>query len=137
MDDAVTRYCAASEANDIDAMMATLAPDVELISPLSGRMVFRGQEDLRVLLEGVYGGLTDLRWGKQLGQGSERVAVSEAKVGGLRLDDAMVFELSNDGQIRRIRPHLRPWLALSVFALKLGPKIARHPGIVLRALRAS
>ena len=132
----MTRYCTASEANDIDAMMATLAPDGELISPLSGRMVFRGQEDLRVLLDGVYGGLSDLRWGEPLGQGSERLAVSEAKVGGLRLDDAMLFELSDDGRIRRIRPHLRPWLALTVFALKLGPKIARHPGVILRALRA-
>jgi hypothetical protein len=34
-----------------------------------------------------------------------------------------------------IRPHLRPWLALTVFAIKLGPKVARHPGVVMRALR--
>jgi hypothetical protein len=47
----------------------------------------------------------------------------------------MVLELSGDGRIRRIRPHLRPWLAVTVFAIRLGPKVARHPGVILRALR--
>lgn len=54
MDDAVARYRAASEANDLDALMETIAPDAELVSPLSGRMVFRGRDDLRVLLGAVY-----------------------------------------------------------------------------------
>lgn len=89
--DALDRYLAASSANDIDALMGTLAPDAEVFSPISGRMVFRGHDDLR--------------------------------------------ELADDGRIKTIRPHLRPWLALTLFALVLGPKVARHPGIVLRALR--
>jgi hypothetical protein len=136
VDDAVTRYCAASESNDIDAIMATLAPDIELVSPLSARMVFRGHDDLRVLLAGVYGSMSGLSWTKQIGDDSTRVAISEARVNGVPIDDAMVFDLGDDGRIRRIRPHLRPWLGITLFALRLGPKIARHPGIVWRALRA-
>jgi ketosteroid isomerase-like protein len=135
MDDAVTRYCAASTAGDIDGLMATLSPDIELVSPLSGRMVFRGADDLRVLLGGVYGSLTDLHWSEPIGERAATVAVSEAKVGPMRIDDAMMFELADDGRIRRIRPHLRPWLATTFFALKLGPKIARRPGVIWRALR--
>jgi hypothetical protein len=135
VDDAVTRYCAASQSNDIGAIMATLAPDVELVSPLSARMVFRGHDDLRVLLTGVYGSMSGLNWTKQIGDASTRVAISEARVNGVPIDDAMVFDLADDGRIRRIRPHLRPWLGITLFALKLGPKIARHPGIVWRALR--
>jgi hypothetical protein len=42
---------------------------------------------------------------------------------------------ARDGLIRRIRPHLRPWLATTLFALLLGPKVVRHPGVVLRACR--
>ena len=61
--------------------------------------------------------------------------VGDAAIGPVRLGDAMVFELADDGRIKTIRPHLRPWLALTLFALVLGPKVARHPGIVLRALR--
>lgn len=131
----VARYRAASEANDIDAMMRTLALDAELVSPLSGRMVFRGREDLRVLLSAVYGSLRDLRWHDEVGDTATRVVIGEGRIGPLRLGDAMVFELAEDGLIRRIRPHLRPWLALTLFALALGPKVARHPGVVLRALR--
>lgn len=40
MDDHLSRYLAATEANDVDGFMATLTPDVEVVSPISGRMVF-------------------------------------------------------------------------------------------------
>ncbi len=135
MEDAIARYRAASAANDIGPLVETLAPDVELFSPISGRAVFRGKEDLRVLLGAVYGSLTGLRWHREVGDGSVRVVIGEARVGPLKMTDAMVFELAPDGRIRRITPHLRPWLALTVFALILGPKVGRHPALVLRALR--
>jgi hypothetical protein len=134
--DPVSRYCAAALANDMDALAATLADDVELPSPLSGRLVFRGREDLRFLLAGVYDTLTDVRWEEPVGGGRERLAICRSKVAGMRIDDAMVFELDDTGSIRRIRPHLRPWLATTVFALMLGPKVARRPAVLLRALKA-
>lgn len=135
MDDAVSRYAEASERNDIAAMMEALASDVELVSPISGRMVFRGEDDVRLLLTAVYGSLKGLRWTQTLGEGKDRVAVGEARLLGVRLTDAMVFELAPDGRIHRISPHLRPWLALTLFALVLGPKVGRRPGMVWRALR--
>lgn len=135
MDDAVSRYRAASEAGDIDGIMATMSPDVELVSPISGRMVFRGEDDVRLLLRGVYGSLKGLRWTDALGDGERRVIVGEAKLLGVRLTDAMVFDLAPDGRIRRVGPHIRPWLALTLFAVVLGPKIGIHPGVVARALR--
>ena len=135
MADSVDRYRVASEANDIDALMGTLAEDAELVSPISGRLVFRGRDDLRVLLEAVYGSLRGLRWTERVGEGASQVVVGEARVGPLRLTDAMVFDLAADGRIQRIRPHLRPWLALTLLALVLGPKVGRHPGVVRRALQ--
>jgi hypothetical protein len=135
MDDAVRRYRAASEANDTEALIGLLEPDAELISPLSGRMVFRGPEDLRVLLAAVYGSLRDWRWHEQVGDGRLRVVMGEGKVGPFKLGDSMLFELSSEGKIQRIRPHLRPWLGLTVFALVVGPRLARHPGVIVRALR--
>lgn len=133
--DAVARYRAASEADDIPALLATLAPDAELVSPLSGRMVFRGTRDLELLLTAVYGSMRNLRWSEEVGDGSRRVVLGEGRLGPLRLGDAMVLELDEQGRIRRIRPHLRPWLAVTVFALLLGPKVLGHPGMVWRALR--
>jgi hypothetical protein len=133
--DAVARYRVASEANDIEGLMQTLAPDAELVSPLSGRMIFRGRDDLRQLLGAVYGSLRGFRWSQVIGEGDVRVVMGEGRIGPLKLGDAMVLELADDGRIRRIRPYLRPWLALTLLALTLGPKVGRHPGIVVRALR--
>jgi hypothetical protein len=134
-EDAVATFLAATTARDIDRMVSTLAPDAELSSPLFARMVFRGRDDLRVLLGAVYGGLSNLVWREVIGDGSTRVAVSDARIAGVTITDAMVFDLNEAGLIVRIRPHLKPWLALTLFALLLGPKIARHPGVLRRALR--
>ena len=56
------------------------------------------------------------------------------RVGPVTMTDAMVFQLAPDGLIRMIGPHLRPWLALTLFAAYVGPKVARHPAVVRRAL---
>jgi hypothetical protein len=134
MQDAVSRYCDATESGQMDALSSTLAADVELPSPLFGRMVFKGRDDVTAVLSAVYGLLEGVRWDEPIGDGAHRVVVSHAKVGPLRIGDAMLFELDEQGLIRRIRPHLRPWLATSLFALLVGPKVARRPGIVWRAL---
>jgi hypothetical protein len=133
--DVVAAFRAASEVNDIDAAMATLAPDAVLVSPISARLVFGGHEDLRVLLSAVYSSINGLRWHEEVGDDNIRVVIGDARIGPLKLGDAMVLELSADGLIHRIRPHLRPWLALTVLALRLAPTIARHPGIARRSLR--
>lgn len=133
--DAVSRYCAASAAGDMDALMATLTDDPEVVSPISGRMVFRGRDDVRHLLGAVYRSVSDLRWTDEVGEGDVRVAVGETRIGPVRMTDAMVFHLAPDGRIRRVSPHLRPWLALTLFALVLGPKVGRRPAVMRRALR--
>jgi ketosteroid isomerase-like protein len=135
MEDAVARYLAASEAGDIDEVMETLAPDVEVVSPISGRMTFRGQDDVKAVLTAVYGSLGDLRWREQLGHRAHRVALGDMRIGPVPMTDAMVFELAPDGRIRRIRPHLRPWLALTLFAAALAAKMVSRPGVMVRALR--
>jgi SnoaL-like domain len=133
--DAVATFLEATRDNDIDRIVGALAADAELVSPLSGRMVFRGRDDLRVLLGAVYGGLSNLVWREIIGEGATRVAVSDARIAGVTITDAMVLELDDNGQIVRIRPHLRPWLAITLFALLLGPKMGRHPAVLRRALR--
>ncbi len=135
MDDAIATYRGASEANDIGRLLGALTPDAEVVSPLSGRMVFRGAKDLRVLLGAVYSTTRDMRWTEEVGEGAARVVIGEFKIGPLRCTDAMAFDLAPDGRIRRIRPHLRPYLGTTLFALSLGLKVGAHPGVLLRALR--
>jgi ketosteroid isomerase-like protein len=132
----VDRYLAAAQSNDIDSLVETLADDAELVSPLSGRMVFRGREDLRVLLRVVYGSLRSTTWQAPVRDGNRCVVLGESRVGPAHRYDVTVFELADDGRIQRLRPFVRPWLALSVDALVVGPKMALHLGVVWRSLRA-
>jgi hypothetical protein len=99
-----------------------------------GSAVFKGRDDVVALLTAVYGVLRDVRWEPQVGAGAQRLAVAQARVGPMRIGDAMVFELDGEGQIRRIRPHLRPLLATTLFFLMLGPRIARVPGVLVRGM---
>jgi hypothetical protein len=134
VDDAVTRYCAATQADDMEAMAATFASAVELPSPLFGRMTFKG-DDVRAILTAVYSLLRDLDWENPVGDGPMRVAIAHGRILGVRIDDAMVFELDEQHKIRRIRPHLRPLAATVVFALAIGSHVATKPLMILRALR--
>ncbi|WP_433633087.1 nuclear transport factor 2 family protein [Nocardia sp. CA-120079] len=134
MSDAVARFREATEAGDVDALMTTLAPDAALTSPVSGRLVFRGHQDLRILLAAAYGSLGRLRWTEHIGEGARRVLLAEAAVGPFRMTEAMILELDADGRIRRLEPHLRPWLPLTLLAVKLAPRLLRHPGVMRRAL---
>lgn len=133
--DAIAVYREASEANDLDRLIGSLTPDAEVVSPISGRMVFRGTKDLRVLLGAVYSTTRGMRWTEEIGERDARVLIGQFKVGPLRMSDATAFDLAPDGRIRRIRPHLRPLLGTTLFALALGLKVGGHPGVVLRALR--
>jgi hypothetical protein len=135
--DAIAAYRAASEASDVDRLVDTLAPHAELVSPLLARGVIRGKKDLRLLFAAVYGTLSELRWTEAITDGDWGFMIAEARVGPFKIDDAMVFELDPDGRIQRIRPHLRPWLASTWFALAIGAKVARNPGFIWRAMRRS
>jgi len=92
MDDAIARYQAASVANDIEAVIATLVRAAELVSPMSGHMVFLGQADLQVPFDAIYGFPRDLRWTEEIRGGSVRVVVGEARIGPVRLTDRGVLD---------------------------------------------
>ena len=136
MNDVISRFRSTSEVGDVDGFMELIHPEAELFSPILGRFVVRGERDLRTLFTAVYGSLKGLKWVDQVAD--ERLALlrGQARIGPVRLDDAMVLELDPaDGRIRTIRPHFRPWLGITAFALIVGAKLARHPGLFLRAAR--
>ncbi|MFE9783806.1 nuclear transport factor 2 family protein [Nocardia salmonicida] len=133
--DAVARFRHATTTNDIAALLDTLTEDAELVSPVSGRLAFRGRNDLAPLLTLVYRAVGDLRWTDTLGTGDTRVLLGQARFGPFRMTEAMVLDLDTDGRIRRMRPHLRPWLALTAVAVWLGPNLLRYPGAIRRAAR--
>lgn len=129
----VDAFKTASQGADIPALMTTLAPQACLVSPLVGGATFRGHDDLRVLLTAVYTTISDLRWTEHYRDGATHVVLGEGRVAGRSLTDATVLDTDDDGLITRIRPHLRPWSGLSAFAVAIGPRLARHPGVLRRS----
>ncbi|WP_280342193.1 nuclear transport factor 2 family protein [Nocardia neocaledoniensis] len=129
----LARFRRATVDNDIPALLDTLTEDAELVSPVSGRMVFRGHADLTPLLTIIYRALRDLRWTDTVGTGDTRVLVGEARFGPFALTEALVLELAPDGRVRRLRPHLRPLAAVLAFTVWLGPAMARYPAVIRRA----
>lgn len=133
--DIIARFCAATEAGDIDALIETLSADAELVSPLIGSAVFQGHDDLRVLFAALLPTLSGLAWRHVVSGDGTAVAVAEARVVGVRIGDAMLIEQTPDGHIRRLTPHVRPWLGLTLLAIILGPRLVRHPSVIRRAFR--
>jgi SnoaL-like domain len=132
-DDVVARYCGASARKDMDALATTFTDDVILVSPISGSLVFRGRKDVGTLLTYVHSVLGPITWDIRVRDDHSALAVGQTRVGGIALSDAMLFELAPDGRIAVLRPHLRPWLGFSVFALLLGVRVVRHPQMLWRA----
>jgi hypothetical protein len=130
----VELYRSASQANDIDNIMESLSDDVEVASPIVGRMRFQGQRDVRILFSAVYSLATGLEWHRELVGEHTHVLIGEMHVGPFRLSDAMVLDIGEDGRICRVTPHLRPWLGLTVFAVCLGTRLITKPGMLWRAI---
>jgi hypothetical protein len=135
MSDVISQFRSATEAGDVGGFMELIHPQAELISPIFGRLVIRGERDLRTLFTAVYGSVKNLSWVDQVGDERLVLLRGEARIGPTRLDDAMVLELGPDGRIRRIRPHFRPLLGMVMFTLIVGVKLVRQPGLFLRAAR--
>lgn len=136
MTDAVARYRTAAQRVDVEALLACLTPEAELVSPISGRLVFRGHDDLRVVLHAIYRTLHDLRWAEERGDAAVRFVAGRAAVGPLAVTDIIRFDLAEDGRIRSIQPHLRPWLAVTGLGALLAVRLSRHPGVLGRAWRS-
>ncbi|MHA3024304.1 nuclear transport factor 2 family protein [Mycobacterium sp. BMJ-28] len=138
--DVVSRFLAAVAAGDTDAVIDTMAPDAQMITPLSGRAVIRGHSDLRVVFDALLPALAaNLQWRSRFGPNGAgaTIAIADTRLAGVRVHDAMLIEQDGDGRIRRVTPHVRPLLGLFASALILGPKLIRHPGVLRRALGQS
>ncbi|MFE3194164.1 nuclear transport factor 2 family protein [Nocardia sp. NPDC059240] len=134
-EDVIARFCAATKLGDVDAVIETFTPDGELVSPLAGRAVFRGHEDLRVLFSILLPALSGFAWDHRIDGDGTAVVVARARVLGIRIGDAILIEQDAHGRIRRLTPHVRPWLGLTALALVLAPKLVRHPAVLRRVFR--
>jgi hypothetical protein len=119
---------AAGEAGDTAAALRALSSDVELISPITGRFVFRGADEIANLLDCVFEVVSDYRYRDDIRQGDRAFLSATTVVRGVDVEEFQRIELNPSGQLRRITLAMRPLTALTAFARALGPAIARGQG---------
>jgi hypothetical protein len=126
--DVGTRLLQAMEAHDLDAMIATLAPNVVLNSPITGRVVFRGHEEMRELMEVHFATVKDIRYFADVGDARTRAQFYRANVNGQQVEAATRIEVNEQAQISEITIYYRPLPGLTALAAALGPPVveARH-----------
>lgn len=127
-DTPLAAYRAASEAGDVDAVMACISPDVTLKSPITDSFAFHGHEQFRVLMEDVFAVIEDRRYVADVGDERMRVLKGTGRVGKVRIEEAFLVTLDDAGLIERVELFVRPLPGLTALAAALGPRVARRRG---------
>jgi limonene-1,2-epoxide hydrolase len=106
---AADRLRTALEARDLDAAIATMAPDVVFRSPIVHKP-YHGPEAVRALLEGVLAVFEDFRYERVIGapDASDHALVFAARVGDRELQGADFLHENADGQIDEFVVMVRP-----------------------------
>jgi len=118
----------AMERKDVHAVVATLHPDVELRSPISRRVRFRGHAQVREVLEVVYREIGPVEVTDVIGDGTVRVLLVRSSVRGHPLEEAFVLRLHDDGRVAQLTLYVRTMPQLVTFAAAIGPPLARRRG---------
>jgi hypothetical protein len=130
------RYRAAAEAHDVEGVIATLAADVVLHSPITERVGFRGHDEMRELLGSVFEALTDIRYTHDIGNERQRALFVRARVGGQPVEEAMRIGLNDHAQIDEITLFFRPLPGLAALAGALAPRVVERRHGRARAVAA-
>jgi limonene-1,2-epoxide hydrolase len=119
------QFRAAVEAEDIDAAVALLAPDVVFHSPAVFHE-YRGQETVGGLLRLVAETFEDFRYTDALeaaGPGGAHALIFRARVGARELEGMDLLRPGGDGRIADLTVMIRPLSGLVALAQALGPKV--------------
>ena len=121
-----SRMREAMEAHDHATVVALLAPDVVLRSPIIATP-FEGREAVGRLLGAViaeFGGTVYTGEGEV---GDRQVLHASARVGAIDIDIVDSMHVGDDGLVDHIRVYIRPIAGLAAVAAALGPHLARSP----------
>jgi ketosteroid isomerase-like protein len=127
-------YRAAFEARNLDAVMATLSPQVVLHSPITRRFRFEGHQQVRPLLGDILDMLEKEEWTGELSNGDLTALVADTRIAGNELRQVVLLRFDSDGRIGEITVYMRPLPAVAGLAAALGPRLARRKGRVRGAL---
>ena len=119
-----TAFRQAVEAKDLDAMEATLAPDVVFRSPAVFKP-YDGREATMGLLRMVVQVFEDFEYTDELESDGSVCLVFKARVGDRELQGIDYLELNAEGQVERLTVLIRPLSGLTAVAEAMGALLAQ------------
>jgi SnoaL-like domain len=123
MSGAASDFRAAIEARDLDAMLATLADDVVLHSPVSFKP-FVGKEAVSGLLRIIVSVFEDFRYTDELPGDDVHALIFRARVGNRDVEGLDLIRPGPDGRIADFTVMVRPLTAVVALAEAVGPRLA-------------
>ncbi|SBT42384.1 nuclear transport factor 2 family protein [Micromonospora auratinigra] len=127
-DETVAAWRAAGERGDAATAVRCLAPEVEVISPLTAQFRFRGRAAVGDMLAALHEVLTEIRFHTEVGAGDTRALFFHARTSREAVEEAQLLRLGPDGLIRELTIFGRPLPALTTVLRDLGPRLLRRQG---------
>lgn len=113
----------AAQAHDLEALTATLAPDVVLHSPVTFQP-YRGSETVGALLRLIADAFEDLHYTDELeSPDGVQALVFRTRVGDCELEGVDLLRIGADGLIADLTALVRPLSGLVALAQAVGPKV--------------
>jgi hypothetical protein len=140
---AVGDYRRAMVAGDLDAVVASMSPDILLNSPITLRHQFRGRDELREVYAAVLAEVTEIEYDREIVDGSTCVLIGTGTVRGQHIEETVLIGLDATGAIAEITLYVRPMPGLLALAAALAPHIgpsrgrSRLAGLLARPLAAA
>jgi SnoaL-like domain len=136
---AINAFREAAERRELEPLLATLAPDVVIRSPVSERLSFEGIEAARELFGAVFEELGEFAYTDEFDAADARVLVYSGHLAGEQIEEVQLLRLAPDGKIRELTFFIRPLPALAGVAGGLAPRLARrrHGALLAVVMRAA
>ena len=116
------------EARDLNEVVAAFAADAVFRSPLTGRLVFRGRDQIGAVTKVVLDAFEDFRYTGELRDGDRAVLLARARIGGEDIEMVDSLRLDPEGKIREMTVFFRPLPASAVALRVIGAGLARRKG---------
>jgi len=120
------RFRNAVEAQDADALVASLAEDVVFNSPVVFR-TYQGRAEVGALLRAVLRVLQDFRYVDELRSERQTALVFKARVGDRELDGIDLAEVDANGLVSKLVVFVRPMSAAQALAQAMQAALGAAP----------
>ena len=124
----IAAWRTAGENGDAAAAGRCLAPEVQLISPLTAAFRFHGPAQVTEVLAAAFEVISNIRYHTELGDADTWSLFYYGKAGADDLEEAQLLRLDGDGLIREITFFGRPLPALTQVMAGIGPRLLRRQG---------